>query len=87
MRKKISLDEPVAYVGDAVEVQNYRKNTPTWERGICREVAFKMDSFTGANPEKGAWHYRVRLNRRSSKGLPIFLVAGDTSIRRCQEEG
>lgn len=85
MRKKISLDEPIAFVGDVVEVLNYRKKTPTWERGICREVEFKMNYFTGADPEKATWHYRVCLDRRAKGGSSIFLATSEASIRRCTE--
>jgi len=86
MRKKISVVEPIAYVGDTVEVKNYRKKkAEEWERGKCEEVEFRMNRFNGATLEAGSWHYRVRLDRRSQKGKPIFLVAGDANIRRCQE--
>jgi hypothetical protein len=71
----MKIKDPVANYGQAVRVVNYRSSYRPVEEGKVCALSYKS-----AFGEKLRWSYRVRLDRESRKGRPIYLYVGDEKI-------
>lgn len=82
--KRVTVPAPVARNNEPVMVANYRKRPVTWERGrMLGDPTFHPDPSEGrfGYALGGAWHYRVRLDRKGPSG-PIDLVVSSDGVRR-----
>lgn len=71
----MKIPDPVAKIGERVDVENYRSRLAPLERGRVVGMAYE-NNFGGGF----SWSYRVRLERESRTGRPIFLHVGDDKI-------
>lgn len=71
----ISIERPVAFPGDRVMVDNYRKKIDTIESAIVVDLETTWRSKTEV-----IHAYRVKLDRKTKHGDSMYLVVGDNQI-------
>lgn len=74
----MNIPDPIAWPDDPVDVQNYRSRAARWEPGVLQSMVYHPPQRKGG--DGGAWHYRVRLERRSDSGGIMHLTVGAAQI-------